>query len=95
MSLTDLASLGSLVSAIAVLISLIYLSLQVKQAERNQQASIRALEQPASPEERGGGLFSLSGGSRKFMRYSYGDLLRAIRHWANRCPLRSPWRLRW
>lgn len=42
MSLTDLASLGSFVSAIAVLISLIYLSLQVKQAERNQQASIRA-----------------------------------------------------
>lgn len=42
MSLTDLASLGSFVSAIAVLISLIYLSLQVKLAERNQQASIRA-----------------------------------------------------
>ena len=42
MSLTDLASLGSFVSAVAVLISLIYLSLQVKQAERNQQASIRA-----------------------------------------------------
>jgi hypothetical protein len=42
MSLTDLASLGSFVSAIAVLISLIYLSLQVKQAERNQQASIRS-----------------------------------------------------
>jgi hypothetical protein len=42
MSLTDLASLGSFVSAAAVLISLIYLSLQVKQAERNQQASIRA-----------------------------------------------------
>lgn len=30
MSLTDLASLGSFVSAVAVLISLIYLSLQVK-----------------------------------------------------------------
>jgi len=42
MSLTDLASLGSFVSAVAVLISLVYLSLQVKQAERNQQASIRA-----------------------------------------------------
>lgn len=42
MSLTDLAALGSFVSAVAVLISLIYLSLQVKQAERNQQASIRA-----------------------------------------------------
>ena len=42
MSLSDLAALGSFISAIAVLISLIYLSLQVKQAERNQQASIRA-----------------------------------------------------
>jgi hypothetical protein len=42
MSLTGLASLGSFLSAIAVLISLIYLSLQVKQAERNQQSSIRA-----------------------------------------------------
>lgn len=30
MSLTDLAALGSFVSAVAVLISLIYLSLQVK-----------------------------------------------------------------
>jgi len=42
MSLADLASLGSFVSAFAVLISLIYLSLQVKQSERNQQSSIRA-----------------------------------------------------
>jgi hypothetical protein len=42
MSLTDLASLGSFVSAVAVLISLIYLSLQVKQAERNQQSPIRS-----------------------------------------------------
>jgi hypothetical protein len=38
MSLSDLASVGSLVSGVAVLISLIYLSLQVKQAERNQRA---------------------------------------------------------
>jgi hypothetical protein len=44
-----------------------------------QQASIRALEQPSSPDEKGGGLFSLSNGSRKFMRYSYGDLLREDR----------------
>jgi hypothetical protein len=44
-----------------------------------QQASIRALEQPTSAEEKGGGLFSLSNGSRKFMRYSYGDLLREDR----------------
>lgn len=43
MSLSDLASIGSLVSGIAVLISLVYLSVQVKQAERNQQASIRAV----------------------------------------------------
>jgi hypothetical protein len=41
MSLSDLALMGSLVSSIAVLISLIYLALQVRQAERNQQASIR------------------------------------------------------
>jgi hypothetical protein len=41
MSLTDLASIGSLVSSVAVLISLIYLALQVRQAERNQQAAIR------------------------------------------------------
>src|SRR5690349_4060192 len=42
MSLSDLASIGSLVSGVAVLVSLVYLSVQVKQAERNQQASIRA-----------------------------------------------------
>src|ERR1700744_1656333 len=41
MSLSDLASIASLVSTFAVLISLIYLALQVRQAERNQQASIR------------------------------------------------------
>ena len=41
MLLSNLASLGSFVSGAAVLISLIYLSLQVKQAERNQQVSIR------------------------------------------------------
>ena len=41
MSLSDLASVGSLVSGAAVLISLIYLALQVRQTERNQQASIR------------------------------------------------------
>jgi hypothetical protein len=38
MSLSDLASLGSFVSGVAVLISLIYLALQVRQAERNQRA---------------------------------------------------------
>jgi hypothetical protein len=38
MTLSDIASIGSLVSGVAVLISLIYLSIQVKQAERNQRA---------------------------------------------------------
>jgi hypothetical protein len=41
MSLSDLASIGSLVSGAAVLTSLVYLSLQVRVAERNQQISIR------------------------------------------------------
>jgi hypothetical protein len=41
MTLSDLASLGSFVSGVAVLISLIYLALQVRQAEKNQRATIR------------------------------------------------------
>lgn len=41
MTLTDLAALASILSSVAVLVSLVYLSLQVRQAERNQQASIR------------------------------------------------------
>ncbi len=41
MSLSDLASVGSFVSGFAVLISLIYLALQVKQTKRNQQIAIR------------------------------------------------------
>jgi hypothetical protein len=41
MSLSDLASLGSFVNGIAVLISLVYLSLQVRQTKRNQQIAIR------------------------------------------------------
>src|SRR5262249_303368 len=41
MSLSDLASLGSFVSGFAVLISLIYLALQVRQTKRNQQIAIR------------------------------------------------------
>jgi hypothetical protein len=40
MSLSDLASLGSFVSGFAVLVSLIYLALQVRQAEKNQRALI-------------------------------------------------------
>jgi hypothetical protein len=38
MGLSDLASVGSFVSGVAVLVSLIYLALQVRQAERNQRA---------------------------------------------------------
>ena len=41
MTLSVLASLGSFVSGFAVLVSLIYLALQVRQTERNQQISIR------------------------------------------------------
>jgi hypothetical protein len=40
MSLSDLASIGSFVSAAAVLVSLVYLSLQVKQAAKNQRAAM-------------------------------------------------------
>lgn len=40
MTLSDLASIGSLVSAGAVLVSLIYLGLQVSQAARNQRAAM-------------------------------------------------------
>jgi len=38
MTLSDLASIGSLVSGVAVLVSLVYLALQVRQAEKNQRA---------------------------------------------------------
>ena len=41
MTLSDLSNIGSLVSGLAVLGSLIYLGRQLKQAERNQQATIR------------------------------------------------------
>ena len=41
MSLSDLASIGSLVSGAAVLGSLVYLALQLRQTDRNQQAAIR------------------------------------------------------
>jgi len=40
MSLSDLASVGSLVSGVAVLVSLVYLALQVRQTEKNQRAQI-------------------------------------------------------
>jgi hypothetical protein len=38
MTLSDLSSIGSLVSGLAVLVSLVYLSLQVRQTEKNQRA---------------------------------------------------------
>ena len=41
MSLGDLAAIGSFISGIAVLVSLIYLGLQVRQAKLHQQAAIR------------------------------------------------------
>ena len=41
MSLSDLASLGSFVSGFAVLGSLVYLTLQLRQADRNQRAAVR------------------------------------------------------
>jgi len=41
MSLSDFASVGSFLSGFGVLISLIYLALQVRQTKRNQQISIR------------------------------------------------------
>jgi len=41
MTLSDLASIGSFVSAIAVVISLVYLASQVRQARSHQQAAIR------------------------------------------------------
>jgi hypothetical protein len=41
MSLSALASLGSFVSGVAVLISLLYLARQVRQTEHNQKISIR------------------------------------------------------
>jgi hypothetical protein len=41
MSLSDLASVGSFVSGLAVLVSLVYLTLQIRLTRRNQQISIR------------------------------------------------------
>jgi hypothetical protein len=41
MSLSDLASIATVVSSIAVLASLIYLALQMRQTERNQRALIQ------------------------------------------------------
>ena len=38
MSLSDLSSLGSFISGVAVLVSLVYLAIQFRQAEKNQRA---------------------------------------------------------
>jgi hypothetical protein len=44
------------------------------------QADIREIERPR-PGKDGGGLMKLSSGSRSFLRYGYGDLLREDRKW--------------
>jgi hypothetical protein len=41
MTLSDLASIGSLVSGFAVLVSLVYLGVQVRQSERSQRALVQ------------------------------------------------------
>jgi hypothetical protein len=57
MNLTDLASIGSLLSGAAVLGSLIYLGLQVRQTEKNQQA----LVQQGRAQRVGNAVFNLAG----------------------------------
>ena len=42
MTFSDLASIGSFISAVAVVASLVYLGSQVRQARQHQQAAIRA-----------------------------------------------------
>jgi hypothetical protein len=56
MSLSDLASVGSVVSGVAVLVSLVYLALQVRQAEKNQ----RGLMQEARASRLADALFRLA-----------------------------------
>ena len=41
MALSDLASIGNFVSGLAVLISLVFLTLQIRQANKNQRAIIQ------------------------------------------------------
>jgi hypothetical protein len=45
------------------------------------QADIRELEQPKPGDENKSGLMKLSAGTRSFLRYGYGDLLREDRQW--------------
>ena len=42
MTLSDLASIGTFVSAVAVVVSLVYLGSQIRQARVHQQAAIRS-----------------------------------------------------
>jgi len=43
MSLSDLASLGNLVGGVAVLVSLIYLAVQIRQAAKNQRGTMHQM----------------------------------------------------
>jgi hypothetical protein len=43
MSLSDLAALGSFVSGVAVMVTLIFLLLQMRQANRNQRALMQRM----------------------------------------------------
>ncbi len=40
MNLSDIASIATVISSLTVLVSLIYLSLQIRQTERNQRAAM-------------------------------------------------------
>lgn len=40
MTLSDFAAVGGIVSSLAVLVSLVYLSIQIRQAEKNQRAAL-------------------------------------------------------
>jgi hypothetical protein len=57
MSLTDLASIGSLVSGVAVLFSLLFVGIQIRQSNRNQRSlmqqgrSVRNVELLLKPTE--------------------------------------------
>lgn len=46
------------------------------------QTDIRAIEQPKEDAEKATGLMKLSTGTRSFLRYGYGDLLREDRKWS-------------
>jgi hypothetical protein len=50
MTLSDLAAIGSLASGIAVVISLLYLSLQIRQTARNQRGTMHQMRASLSTE---------------------------------------------